>query len=189
MKLPGITPLILLIIFITFIPSCGEPEWPEGLPHGELNLPNINDPDTPGAYFDLSEGELVYGEEGRQRGDVYLDVNFVCGNPALGVEIHDAQPDSLLYDTGAPGWGTRLWKISPDGENPPRIGVINGHNIWVRTAEGNIGKFRIMSSEPNDDYTNMLSIKIQWIFQPDLEKNDLSGTAPTDSGTATETSG
>jgi len=160
--------ILFLAAFPTFLASCGgEPNWPEGLPHGEVTLTNIEDPDAPGAYFDISAGELIYGDEGRERGDVYLERTFVAGNPALGIELHDAQPDSILYDTTAPGWGSSGWKTAPDANTPPRVPVRKDHNIWVKTSEGNIGKVHILLLEANSDYSNIYNIKLQWIYQPD----------------------
>ncbi len=158
---------LVLIVPVWFLVSCGEPEWPEGLPHGELILPNFEDPDNPGAYFDFSTGELVFGEEGRQRGDIYLDKTFIAGNPGLGVSLHDQQPDSLLYDSTAPGWGSSGWNVPPDSSTPARISIYDGHNIWVNTSEGHTAKFKILLVNPNFDNTDYLSIKIRWIYQPD----------------------
>jgi len=169
--------LIITVIALCFVTACvSEPEWPEGLPHGEIVLPNIEDPDMPGAYFDFSEGELVYGNEGRSRGDVFLEATFIAGNPVLNVALAEQQPDSILYDTGAPGWGTNFWKTPPDENTPARVAVRQGYNVWVRTAEGNYGKLKILLREASDDYTKMLEIKMQWIYQPDPAKNDLSAS-------------
>jgi hypothetical protein len=178
---------IVMIAMTLLAPKCGpQTEWPEGLPHGEIVLPNIEDPDTPGAYFDLSAGEIVYGEEGRARGDVYLEKTFISPNPALGVGIYDQQPDSLLYDTTAPSWGDRLWKLAPDATTPGRISIYEGHNIWVRTAEGNTGKFKILQAESNEDYSSFNWIRIQWIYQPDgTEELASHGTATDDTGATT----
>jgi len=175
--------LAILTAFLGILPfwlaSCQEPDWPEGLPHGEIILPNIADPDTPGAYFDFSEGELVYGEEGRQRGDIYLETNFVAGNPALGVALHDQQPDSLLYDRIAPGWGSEQWRRPVNPDTPGRVPVYQGHNVWVITGEGNTGKLRILMAEANIDYTSFLRIKFEWIYQPDgsTELRPIAGAA------------
>ena len=57
---------------------------------------------------------------------------------------------------------------------PGRVPVIQGHNVWVQTAEGNIGKLRIQIVESDEEFRNILSLKIQWIYQPDPEKWDLS---------------
>ncbi len=173
MKISILAVIILVFLPLSFLASCGEVEWPEGLPHGEVILPNIEDPDTPGAYFDFSEGEIVYGEEGRQRGDIYLDRTFIAGNPALGVELHDAQPDSLLYDTVAPSWGTRLWK-TPSGDVPAMVPIYDGHNIWVKTGEAHTAKLRIMMPEANADNTSYLRLKFEWAYQPD-GSNELKG--------------
>jgi len=159
--------VMIAAIPLIFIASCEEREWPAGLPHGEVILPNIEDPDTPGAYFDFSEGEIVYGDEGRQRGDIFLERTFIAGNPALGVALHDAQPDSILYDTTAPSWGSGQWKHPPNEETPPRVPVYQGHNIWVQTAEGHTAKMKILMAESNMDVTAYLQIKMQWIYQPD----------------------
>ena len=158
---------IIAAMPLNLLASCQEPEWPAGLPHGEIILPNIEDPDTPGAYFDFSEGELVYGEEGRQRGDIFLERTFIAGNPALGVALHDQQPDSLLYDSTAPSWGSGGWKLPQNDETPGRVAVYQGHNIWVQTAEGHTGKLRILMAESNMDVTGYIRVKIEWIYQPD----------------------
>ncbi len=159
--------LVLLQGLPMFLSGCGETEWPEGCPHGEETLPNFNDPDSPGAYFDFSAGEIVYGEEGRTRGDIFLERTFVAGNPELGVAIHDQQPDSLLYDLTAPSWGSTEWKVSPNEGVPPRTPLYEGHNIWVKTAEGHTAKFKILLMESNEDHSSYIWIKIRWIYQPD----------------------
>ena len=157
--------LSLTISFSTF--ACGGDEWPEGLPLGEVILPAIDDPDTPGAFFDFSEGELVYGDEGRLRGDIYLDKTFIAGNPALGVELHDAMANSLLYDATAPAWSSTQWKRRRDENTPARVPIYNGHCMWVVTGEEHIAKFKIRMTESNADVSGFLRIKIEWTYQPD----------------------
>lgn len=125
------------------------------------------DPDTPGAYFDLSEGSILYGDEARQRGDIFLDRTFLCGNPAVGVALHDQQPDSLLYDMTAPGWGSAGWNQPPDAQTPSRVGIYDGHNIWIRTAEGHTAKLKILITESNENFTSYNRIKFEYIYQPD----------------------
>jgi len=180
LRFHAVTLLLISGLILSFGLSCvAEPEWPEGLPHGEIVLPNVEDPDMPGAYFDFSEGEIVYGEEGRARGDVFLEKTFLSGNPALGVQLAEKQPDSILYDMGAPSYGSGLWKAPPDENTPARVAIRQGYNVWVRTAEGNLGKLKILLREASDDYTSMLNIKIQWIYQPDPNADDLYSTSVT----------
>jgi hypothetical protein len=129
-------------------------------------LPNFNDPDAPGACFDFSAGQLVYGEEGRKQGDIYLERTFIDGNPDLNVALCDQQPDSLLYDRTAPGWGSSGWKVSPNPGVAPSIALYDGHNIWVKTGEGNTAKLKILLMEANEDNTSYNWVKIRWIYQP-----------------------
>jgi len=180
--------LLLLLFFMGFIISCEEQDWPENLPHGEAILPNFEDPDTPGAWFDFSEGELVFGDEGRQRGDIFLDKTFIAGNPATGIQLCDQQPDSLLYDTTAPGWGPGDWQAPPNAETPSRVPVYDGHNVWVVTGEGNTAKFKIRMAEANMDYTSFLWIKIEWIYQPD-GSSELHGIPDPEGETGTTEAG
>ncbi|HEX9744210.1 MAG TPA: hypothetical protein VGB30_02180 [bacterium] len=169
----GISLLIILSLSFSQLilaASCFAPkeeDYPEGTIHGEVWLTNINDPDNPGAYFDFSEGEVVYGDEARQRGDIYIEATFIRGNPALNVALNDQQPDSLLYDTTAPGWGDRGWAEPPDADTPSRIPIYHGHNVWVRTGEGNTAKFKIVRAESNADVSAYDRLKLQWIYQPD----------------------
>ena len=184
------TLVVLLFLSLGSGLSCStEPEWPEGLPHGELILPNVEDPDTPGAYFDFSAGELVYGEEGRQRGDIYLEKTFISGNPALGVQLAEKQPDSILYDSTAPSWGSGLWRTPPDATTPARVAIRQGYNVWVKTSEGNFGKLKILLLEATDDYTSIRNIKMQWIFQPDPNSDELAPTSFTQGAQGTSGSG
>jgi len=162
-----ITALAVIVIFPLFLNACSEEEWPEGCLYGEIILPNFNDPDTPGAYFDFSEGEIVFGEEGRLRGDIYLEQTFIKGNPEHEIGLHDEQPDSLLYKRSAPSWGSARWKVSPNPGVPPSVPLYEGHNIWVRTAEGHTAKFKILTMESNENHTSYNWIKIRWIYQPD----------------------
>ena len=160
--------------------SANEPEWPVGCPHGEDWLPNVEDPDTPGAYFDFSEGEIVYGEEAKVRGDIFIYKTFVRGNPQLNVALHPQQPDSLLYDATAPSWGSENWRLPPDANTPSSLGINGGHNVWVRTGEGHTAKFKILLLESNEDVTMFTRVKIQWIYQPDGSESfhDVAGAAP-----------
>lgn len=168
LRFSAILTLTTLILAFNLIASgCEGEEWPEGLPRGETILPAFDDPDTPGAYFDFSAGELVYGDEGRQRGDIYLDRTFIAGNPAHGVALHDAMANSLLYDSTMPGWGSTQWKRPPNENTPARVPIYNGHCMWVLTAEGNTAKFKIRMTESNADVSGFLRIKIEWTYQPD----------------------
>ncbi|MCX6646666.1 MAG: hypothetical protein NTY09_09950 [bacterium] len=156
----------ILLIFNVFSIVCKEEEWPVGLPHSEIILPAFDDPDTPGAYFDFSAGELVFGEEGKARGDIYLDRTFISGNPALGVELHDGMANSLLYEPAAPDLGSDQWK-RPQGDTPARVAIYNGHTLWVLTGEKCYGKLKIRDVESNENVTSYLNIKIEWTYQPD----------------------
>jgi hypothetical protein len=166
LKFPAIIIGVLTACIALSHSGCAEPEWPAGLPHGEIILPNISDPDTPGAYFDISEGQIVYGEDGIARGDIYLDHTFICGNAKLDVALHETQTDTILYDSTAPGWGSG-WVEPNNEDSPARVPVNNHMNIWVRTAEGHFGKLRILMKEANTDYSSFLRVKFEWIYQPD----------------------
>lgn len=159
--------------------SCQDEPWPAGCPHGEEVIPNVNDPDTPGAYFDFSQGKLLFGEEALQSGDIYLDRNFIAGNPRLGVKLRDAMADSLLYIKKAPQYG---WVEPPDEKTPARVPIYDGHNIWVRTGEGHIAKFKIIHVETNPEVSSFNWIKIRWIYQPDGsdEFRDVAGASNTE---------
>ncbi|MFH1675587.1 MAG: hypothetical protein ABIC40_01085 [bacterium] len=180
-----------LMAFILLVPIFGigckpsEPDWPAGCPHGEIWLPNVEDPDTPGAYFDLATGEIVYGDEAKKRGDIYIEKTFVAGNPALGIALHDAMGDSILYDKSAPGWGSELWKQPPDANTPARVSIYMGHNIWIHTGDGKTGKIKLLDTESNENYTSFNRVKIQWIYQPDGsgEFHDVAGAPEGTSGT------
>jgi hypothetical protein len=63
-------------------------------------LPNFNDPDAPGACFDFSAGQIVYGEEGRKQGDIYLERTFIDGNPDFAISNPTA-----CFMTGPPPVG------------------------------------------------------------------------------------
>jgi hypothetical protein len=156
----------------------GRQEWPAGCPHGEETLPNVDDPDTPGAYFDFSKGALVYGDEARREGDICLQRTFIAGNPALHVSLHDDMADSILYKPTAPNLN---WTEQPDAETPARVSIYNGHCIWVRTGEGNIGKIKILLTESNENVTSFNWVKIEWIYQPNGSDTflDQSGTTGT----------
>jgi len=143
-----------------------EEDWPAGLPHGDIILPNVEDPDTPGAYFDFSTGSILYGDQGRQEGDIYLDYTFVTGNAALNVALASTQTDTILYDTTAPSWG-QGWNEPQSETSPAREPVRQHMNYWVRTAEGHYGKLRIVDKESNADVTSYNFIKFQWVYQPD----------------------
>ncbi len=178
--------LSFLVILTWTVCGCGEDDWPVGCPHGEVILPSVEDPDTPGAYFDFSAGEIVYGEEGRQRGDIYLDKKFIAGNPSLNVALHDAIADSLLYDCSAPGWGSTQWKRQPDEVTPARVPIYSGHNVWIRTGEGHTAKFKILFAEDGPDLDSYLWIRIRWIYQPDgtEEFHDVAGAVEGESADA-----
>jgi hypothetical protein len=176
----GIIPLSFILAFFPLLKqSCGEPEWPAGIPHGEEVLTNIDDVASPGAYFDFSEGALVYGEEGKQRGDIYLERTLLCGNPALGVALHDDMADSILYKTTAPSLD---WTEQPDAQTPARIPIYGGHCVWIRTGEGNFAKIKILLTDSNPDVSSFNWIKIQWMYQPsgsnDFTQTPLAGTTP-----------
>ena len=179
MRLLGIIPLIFLVsLFSVYKGTCStEPEWPAGCPHGEEILPNFASPDTPGAYFDLSEGKLVYGDEGKKNGDIYLERTFIAGNPALKVALHDDLADSLLYKKVAP---ELAWTYQPNPETPARVSIYSGHCIWVRTGENKIGKIKILQTESNTNVSSYNWVKIQWIFQPDgtTQFHDVAGASP-----------
>jgi hypothetical protein len=166
LRLLAILPLIFITsIFPALKAGCStDPGWPVGCPHGEEILPNIADPDTPGAYFDFSEGKLVYGDEGKKNGDIYLEKTLLAGNPALGIELHDDLADSLLYKRTAPSLD---WKSQPNPDTPVRLSIYNGHCVWVRTSEKKIGKIKILQTDSNTDVSSFNWIKFEWIFQPD----------------------
>jgi len=175
-------PLVFLLSVLPMLKSCGEPEWPAGFPHGEEILPSFEDPDQPGAFFDFSSGSLVFGDEGRQKGDIYLDKTFIAGNPALNVALHDDMADSLLYKTAVPSFD---WTERPDENTAARISIYNGHCVWVRTGEGYYGKLKILQVESNESVSSFNWIKIQWIYQPD-GTNQFRNTAVAVPGTVTE---
>ena len=166
MRILVILPLTIFLSFFPFLKAAcsSEPEWPVGCPHGEEVLPNIADPDSPGAYFDFSQGKLVYGEEGKKQGDIFLENTFIAGNPATKVALHDDLADSLLYKRMAPSYN---WVEQPAPERPARLSIYDGHCVWVKTGEGKTAKFKIIGTEANAGFSNFNWIKIQWIFQPD----------------------
>jgi hypothetical protein len=170
----------LLTIFPMMKNSCStEPEWPAGCPHGEVVLTNITDPDSPGAYFDFSQGKLLFGEEGKAQGDIYLEKTFICGNPSLHVKLHDDLADSFLFKTSAP---TLDWIEQPSEEIPSRLSIYDGHNVWVRTGEGYLGKIKFIGTESNTDVSSFNFVRLMWIYQPDGsdEFHPVAGAAGTD---------
>ena len=170
---------LALILSVTPVAktSCGEPPWPVGCPHGEETLTNVEDPDNPGAYFDFSAGQIVYGDEGRARGDIYLEKTLLAGNAASGVAFHDDLADSLLYKTVAP---TLDWTVQPNPQTPARLAIYNGHCVWIRTGEGNIAKIKILLTDSNPEVSSFNWIKFSWIYQPDgsNEFHDVAGAQP-----------
>jgi hypothetical protein len=154
-------------------PSCSsEPQWPAGLPHGEEVLPNI-----PGAWFDFSQGKLIYGDEGKKQGDIYLEKTFIAGNPALHVALHDDLADSILYKTTAPSLN---WTEQPNADNPARVSIYDGHCIWIKTGEGNYAKIKILLTESNANVSSYNWVKIQWMYEPDGSQqfHGVPSTAP-----------
>jgi hypothetical protein len=177
--------LIPISFFMIFLPllkqSCNEPDWPAGLPHGEETLTNFDDQTSPGAYFDFSQGAILYGEEGKAQGDIYLERTQLAGNPALGVAFHDDLADSLLYKTTAPSLD---WTLQPNPDTPARLPIYSGHCVWIKTGEGNYAKIKILATESNTDVSSFNYIRFEWIYQPNgskeftpnLEAEPASGT-------------
>jgi hypothetical protein len=56
--------------------------------------------------------------------------------------------------------------VSPNPGVAPSIALYDGHNIWVKTGEGNTAKLKILLMEANEDNTSYNWVKIRWIYQP-----------------------
>lgn len=173
--------LILLAAFVLslaigwiILPGCAsEPNYPPGLPAGEVQMKVFGDPEKPGARFDFESGKVVYEPGVAVKGDIFFDRKNLCGSGApLNVAIQDTQPQSIGADPSAPDLG---YTPPPnDTGTPSRTGVYISHVYWIKLTDGKFAKIKIKESPLLPDASDYEYITMEWVYQPD-GSNDFRG--------------
>jgi hypothetical protein len=162
---------LLGLIGLILIAGCAsEPNFPPGLPCGEVSITPFADTQHPGARFDFETGRIVYESEMPVVGDIFFDRKFVCGSGApLWVGVQDTQPQSIGADPSAPSMGY----VFPNNDSgvPSREGLYTSHVYWIKLTDGKYAKIKIKEAILNDDASDYKSITFQWVYQPDGSTN------------------
>jgi hypothetical protein len=160
-----LTVLSTSVAFILF--GCSsEPNFPPGLPSGEVQITVFGDPVKPGARFDFETGTVVYEPGAPVKGDIFFDRKFLCGSGyPLNVAIQDTQPQSIGADPSAPTTGY----TSPNDTSgvPSRTGIYNSHVYWIKLTDGKYAKIKIKQSPLNEKTSDFEFIIFEWVYQPD----------------------
>jgi len=164
----------IMISTIALLLSCwfclggcaSEPNFPPGLPHGEVRITIFSEQSKPGARFDFESGQVVYEPNAPSVGDIFFDRKFLCGSGSpLNVCVQDTQPQSIGADPSAPSIG---YTCPPDTTgNPSRAGIYQSHVLWIKLTDGKYAKIKIKECPLKSDASDFDYIIFEWVYQPD----------------------
>ncbi|MBU1022791.1 HmuY family protein [bacterium] len=158
-------PLSLILLFVSA--GCAtEPNFPPGLPSGEVEIKVLQDTERRGERFDFETGRIVTELDAAVVGDIFFDRKFLCGSgEPLHVGVQDTQPQSIGADPTAPTTGY-TFPLNRDGV-PARVGVYVSHVYWIKLTDGKYAKIKIKDALLRDDASDYKSITFEWVYQPD----------------------
>jgi hypothetical protein len=166
-----LTLLAFFIMLCTIFSGCtSEPNYPPGLPSGEITIDVFDNPAKPGARFDFETGAIVYEPNGPVVGDIYFQKKFLCGSGSpLNVGIQDYQPGSIGFDVSAPSLNYKFPPGAPDV--PSREAIYLSHIYWIQLTDGKYAKIKIKEATLNNNTNDFDFVTFQWVYQPDGSGN------------------
>jgi hypothetical protein len=156
---------VIIALTVTFL-SCGPTtveNTPPGVISGKFTLVNVEDPESPGVWFDFTAGGAVVERDAHKVGDFCLFKTFLRSSWPVTCGIQDSQADSLFRHIANPTYDyITPSEILKNADMP----IYSGHVYYMITGEGLYARIKIVEEVFNPDATAYEHITFYWAYQP-----------------------
>jgi len=157
---------LLLIAFAAAFLSCGTTtveNAPPGVICEKFTLINVEDPESPGVWFDFTAGGAVIERDAHKVGDFCLYKTFLRSSWPVKCGIQDSQADSLFRHVTNPTSG---YEFPSEILKNADVAIYSGHTYYMVTGEGLYARIKIVEEVLNPDATAYEHITFYWAYQP-----------------------